>query len=79
MLSSYSVQLLASKHFSISCTSSNVVAYVAEKVASVETKIGNVGADKGTVTDRINAIEEELAAATTFEPISDADIEALFA
>ena len=45
----------------------------------VDGKLGNVGEDKGTVTARINAIEEELAAAVTFEPISENEIVALFA
>lgn len=42
-------------------------------------KIGNVGEEKGTVTARINAIEEELAAAETFTPVSEAEIRSLFA
>lgn len=42
-------------------------------------KIGNIGEEKGTVTARINAIEEELAAAETFTPVSEAEIRSLFA
>lgn len=75
---SVSSKIEAAKQEAISTAAADATTKAEEAKTYVDNKLGNVGEDKGTVTARINAIEEELAAAVTFEPISDANIDALF-
>ena len=80
---SVAAQIEAAKQAAIAAAATDATTKANQALADAKTytddKIGNVGESKGTVTERLNAIELELDAAQDFEPVTADEIRALFA